>query len=185
MPKTHTTNTCELLKQKAKTRRFSGMWIVDNSIKVLDNLRKFNEKKIAKNIRTYDFSTLYTSIPHKDLKREIAWVVSQCFNKDARRFIRVNTRTGEAHWSKTRGNKDHVWNKDELIIVWLIDYIYVVCGDSLFKQVIGIPMGTDCAPFLANLFLFAFESKWMSKKHEENDFETLRSFDHCFRYILY
>ena len=33
--------------------------------------------------------------------------------------------------------------------------IYDVCGDSLFKQKIGIPMGTDCAPFLANLFLFA------------------------------
>jgi len=65
----------------------------------------------------------------------------------------------------------------------LIDNIYVVCGDSVFKQAIGIPMGTDCAPFLANLFLFAFEYKWLSKKFREKDFDTLNKFKHCFRYI--
>ena len=68
------------------------MWIVDNSAKVLDNLRKFNDKNLAKNIRTYDFSTLYTSIPHKDLKAQIAWVVSESFNKDARRFVHIDVR---------------------------------------------------------------------------------------------
>ena len=57
-------------------------------------------------------------------------------------------------------------NKDELInhVNWLIANIYVVCGDSMFKQVIGIPMGTDCAPFLANLFLFSYEYEWLTKK---------------------
>ena len=38
------------------------------------------QKGLAKNTRTYDFSTLYTSIPHKDLKMEIVWVISGCFN---------------------------------------------------------------------------------------------------------
>ena len=91
--------------------------------------------------------------------------------------------------TKTRGKEnDRVWNKDELIghvkyVIWLIDNIYVVCGDSLFKQVIGIPMGTDCAPFLANLFLFAFEYKWLLKKFRNKEFDTLNRFKHCFRYI--
>ena len=40
------------------------------------------------------------------------------------------------------------------MISWLIDNTYVKIGDKVFRQVIGIPMGTDCAPFLANLFLF-------------------------------
>jgi len=44
-------------------------------------------------------------------------------------------------------------------------------------------MGTDCAPFLANLFLFAFEYKWLLKNFEEKDFDTLNKFKHCFRYI--
>ena len=179
---THT-NYCKTI---AKNRGYNRMWIVDNSIKVLEELRKFNDDNLAKNIRTYDFSTLYTSIPHKDLKREIAWVISESFNNDTRRFIHIDVWNKRARWSKTRGKEeDLVWNKDELIshVKWLIDNIYVVCGDSLFKQDIGIPMGTDCAPFLANLFLYAFECKWLLKKFEDKDFDTLNKFKHCFRYI--
>ena len=53
----------------------------------------------------------------------------------------------------------------------------------MFKQVIGIPMGTDCAPFLANLFLFAYEYKWLTKKFEAKEFDVLEKFKICFRYI--
>jgi len=59
----------------------------------------------------------------------------------------------------------------------------VCCDDSLSKQGIAIPMGTDCAPFLANLFLYAFEFKWLLKKFRDRDFDTLSKFKHCFRYI--
>ena len=38
---------------------------------------------------------------------------------------------------------------------YLIDNIYVCVDGSVFKQCVGIPMGTDCAPVVANLFLFA------------------------------
>ena len=54
------------------------MWIVDNSMKVLENISKCNEKTI-KNIRTYDFSTLYHSIPHQKLKDRISLVIEECF----------------------------------------------------------------------------------------------------------
>ena len=83
------------------------------------------------------------------------------------------------------GKTDHCWNKDELIghVNWLISNIYVTCGDSMFKQVIGIPMGTDCAPFLANLFLFAYEYKWLTKKFKAKEFDDLKKFNICFRYI--
>ena len=33
------------------------------------------------------------------------------------------------------------------MITWLINNTYVVIGDIVFRQTIGIPMGTDCAPF--------------------------------------
>ena len=47
---------------------------------------------------------------------------------------------------------------------------------------IGIPMGTDCGPFLANLYLFALEFKWIEKKSKE-DLAAARKFRHSFRYI--
>jgi hypothetical protein len=36
---------------------------------------------------------------------------------------------------------------------FLVDNIYVVFGDQVFQQFVGIPMGTNCAPLLADLFL--------------------------------
>ena len=166
-----------------KTRGFNRMWIVDNSVHVLDQIEKCNKRTKVRNMRTYDFSTLYTSIPHKSLKTQIAWVINQCFNESSRKFIRVNKHS--ASWSKTRGKDDFVWNKDELInrIHWLINNIYVCCGDSVFRQTIGIPMGTDCAPFLANLYLYSYEYQWLLKRYEAKDFDVLNKFKYCFRYL--
>ena len=107
----------------AKTRRYNKMWIVDNAVEVLENLSICNQKSV-RNVRTFDFSTLYTSIPHKKLKERIAMVINQCFNTDARRFMRIGGTS--ASWSKTRGN--YSWDKDQLInhINYLIDNIYVI-----------------------------------------------------------
>ena len=79
------------------------MWIVDNSVEVIQKIVDFKKKGPAKNIRTYDFSTLYTSIPHNKLKKEIAWVISDCFNDKARKYIRIGR--DSARWSKTKGKK--------------------------------------------------------------------------------
>ena len=175
---THT-NYCKAI---AKNNSFNRMWIVDNSVEVIDKINEINSKEQVKNIRTYDFSTLYTSIPHKKLK-QLIWVISEAFNNESRKFIRIGK--DSACWSKSRGKTKNCWDKDELIkhVRWLIDNIYVVCGDSLFKQKIGIPMGTDCAPFLANLFLFAYECKWLLKQFESKNFDVLNKFNYCFRYI--
>jgi hypothetical protein len=33
----------------------------------------------------------------------------------------------------------------------------------MFQQVVGIPMGTNCAPLLADLFLYSYESRGGSR----------------------
>ena len=47
------------------------------------------------------------------------------------------------------------------MLQFLIDNIYIRVGKEIFRQQVGIPMGTDCAPFLANVFLFYFEYNYM------------------------
>ena len=44
-------------------------------------------------------------------------------------------------------------------------------------------MGTDCAPFLANLYVYSYEYQWLVKKYENKEFDILRKFNYCFRYI--
>jgi hypothetical protein len=46
---------------------------------------------------------------------------------------------------------------------FLVDNIYVVFGDQVFQQSVGIPMGTNCAPLLADLFLYSYEREFVQK----------------------
>ena len=43
-------------------------------------------------------------------------------------------------------------------------------GDKLFRQDIGIPMGSDPAPYFANLFLYHYESSWLKSTIKKNLF---------------
>ena len=38
-------------------------------------------------------------------------------------------------------------------LTFLIDNIYFRFGSKLYRQIVGIPMGTNCAPLVADLFL--------------------------------
>ena len=69
-----------------------------------------------------------------------------------------------------------------LIDNFLIDNIYVRFGSSVFRQVIGIPMGTKSAPLLADLFLHTFEYDFMVKTMK-HDITKAIQFSNTFRYI--
>jgi hypothetical protein len=41
--------------------------------------------------------------------------------------------------------------------------IYVVFGDLVFQQFVGIPMGSNYAPLFADLFLYSYEAEFVQK----------------------
>ena len=52
----------------------------------------------------------------------------------------------------------------------LIDNIFVLFGERVFHQTVGIPMGTHCASPLADLFLYSYEADFIQgllKKRKE------------------
>jgi hypothetical protein len=49
------------------------------------------------------------------------------------------------------------------ILEFLIYNIYVVVGGQIFRQFVGIPMGTKCAPLLAELFLYSYEAEFIQR----------------------
>lgn len=159
------------------------MWILHSSTSVHDMAADFNRKMKARNVRTYDFSTLYTSIPHKQLKAQLSWVIREAFKSSKKSTISVYST--HASWTDSPRKKTLSLDCKKMIRVmnWLIDNIYVTFGDKLFRQVIGIPMGTDCAPFLANLFLYSYEFKWIDKQRKEGNYKVLKAFRSCGRYI--
>ena len=40
---------------------------------------------------------------------------------------------------------------------YLLDIIFIRFGLKLYRQVVGIPMGTNCASLVAHLFLICYE----------------------------
>ena len=69
------------------------------------------------------------------------------------------------------------------LLNFLIDNIYISFGTQLFRQTIGIPMGTNCAPLLADLYLFAYEYEFMKSLVSTKKLHLARKFNFTFRYI--
>ena len=69
------------------------------------------------------------------------------------------------------------------ITKFLVDNIYVRFGRQLFRQTVGIPMGTNCAPLLADLFLCSYENEFIDKLIKEGKRMLARKFNLSFRYI--
>ena len=65
----------------------------------------------------------------------------------------------------------------------MINNIFVVFGDRVFQQSVGIPMGTNCAPLLADLFLYLYEADCIQKLLHEKEKSLAVAFNSTFRYI--
>ena len=56
-------------------------------------------------------------------------------------------------------------------------------GGRVFQQTVGIPMGTNCVPLLADLFLYSYEANFIQGHLKKNEKKLARSFNFTFRYI--
>ena len=82
-------------------------------------------------------------------------------------------------------NDHNIWFDKKRIksaVKYLLDNCFFKVGNSLFRQCIGIPMGSDPAPFFANLFLYFYESKWINKIKKQSLYRA-RRFTNTFRFI--
>ena len=56
-------------------------------------------------------------------------------------------------------NNHNLWSYQKVCdaLVYLVNNIFIRFGTKLYRQTIGIPMGTNCAPLVEDLFLFCYE----------------------------
>ena len=69
------------------------------------------------------------------------------------------------------------------MLEFLIDKIFVSFGGTLFQQVVGTPMGTNCALLLADLIFYPYESEFLQKLVKDKKMHEGRSFNFTYRYI--
>ena len=68
------------------------------------------------------------------------------------------------------------------MIEFLVDNMYVRFGGQLFRQMVVIPMGTNCSPLLADLFLYCYENEFLDKLIKEGKRKLARKFNLSYRY---
>ena len=53
----------------------------------------------------------------------------------------------------------------------------------VYQQIVGIPMGTNCAPLIADLFLYCYERDFMSDLQKSKRFDLIDMFKDTSRYL--
>ena len=173
-------------KYNSKYKCFNSFYIIEDRQNVVNFLNTANRNRKyggSKSIQTYDFSNLYTSIPHVKLKGGIKTFVLNAFGEKNKKFINVVNEN--AYFSDKKSNKASVtFTSLELIeaIEYIIDNSFVKFNEKIYRQIIGIPMGTNCAPHLANIFLYGYEKSFIDKLVLTNKVKEAALLKYLFRY---
>ena len=77
-----------------------NMWILKNSISLLSSLDRL-DVRTATSVQTFDFSTLYTSIPHDIMKPRISNLVHNAFRKKdgSVRYTRIKVTRAKGYFT--------------------------------------------------------------------------------------
>ena len=68
-------------------------------------------------------------------------------------------------------------------LIFLLDNIYIRFGTKLYRQIVSIPMGSNCAPLVADLFLFCYEREFMVSLTADKYAEIIEAFNSTSRYL--
>ena len=144
-------------------------WVIQDNENVINSIKELNKRNALRSMATFDFSTFYTKIPQEKLLEVMNELVDFCSQggtheqlslaKYGAKWVSKNNRSG------LRFTRSMV--KDAL------EYLM---GNCYFT------MGSDPAPFMANLFLYYYESKCV-KNLKKDSLQKARRFSHTFRFI--
>ena len=67
-------------------------------------------------------------------------------------------------------------------ISWII-FILDLGPSYTLRQIVRIPMGTNCAPLVADLFLYCYERDFMDSLNHDNQADVIEAFNSTSRYL--
>lgn len=133
-----------------------------------------------KQLYTGDFSTMYTAIPHQDCLNAVTRVVDEALvwhatqaNIDVSQVRMCWTKSGVV-WSRMsqRGQTKNPYSLSASDVIALTEFLisntFLVNNSVVRRQAVGLPMGTNCAPVLANLYLYDYENRFMERLSAEH-----------------
>ena len=101
-------------------------------------------------------------MPHNLIKEKLINLIQWTFKREGSPYIAYNER--QAFFTSGDTKRYKLWSCQNVCeaLIYLLDNIYIRFGTKLYRQIVGIPMGTNCAPLVADLFLFCYERDFMT-----------------------
>ena len=131
-------------------------WIITNIDDFYMHVKNNEGALEGKVPRTFDFTTMYTQLPHEKIFNNIEQAVDEAIS-----YLRI------------RSSSHPLITKKHLII----KYLRFVVSNTYFgnnsndirQQTIGIPMGTNSAPEIANLTLYVDEANYIDNLRSNSE----------------
>ena len=138
---------------------------------------------LASGLSTYDFSTLFTTLPHNLIKEKLTELIGKKNNREGSLYLACNDKN--ALFTSEQPKRYKLWSCQKLCdaLHYLLDNISIRFGSKLYRQFVGIPMGTNCAPLVADLFLFCYERDIMLSLSDNNQTYIIEAFNSTSRYL--
>ena len=154
-----------------------NMWILKNSTSLLLSYDQLDVRTVT-SVETY---------PHDLLKSRVNNLVHNAFRiKDENvRYTHIKVTRTKGYFTDINGGRNGMYTADNIckMIEFLIDNIFVQLGGCFFRQMIGIPMGTNYASLLSDFFLYSYENEFLENMIRPGYKRLARSFNLCYRYI--
>ena len=89
------------------------------------------------------------------------------------------------YFVKEHSDSKYKYTEEDIIkmLEFLVDNIFVVFAGKVFKQIIGIPMGTNCAPLLTDIFLYSYDAEFIQSLLSVGKKRLASQFNFTYRYI--
>ena len=170
--KNHVIKYCTTVYERNGKKLF---WSIKNSGEILNKLK--SRGFLASSLSTYDFSTHYTTLSHNLIKEKLTELIEQIFNREGSLYLACNDKN--AFFTSEQHKRYKLWSCQKMCdaLHYLLDNIFIRFGSKLYRQIAGIPMGTNCAPLVADLFLFCYERDFMLSLSDNNQADIIEAFN--------
>ena len=174
----HVIEYCEKVYERSGKNRF---WSIKNSCEALNKLKYRGFR--ASSLSTYDFSTLYTTLPHNLNEDTLVDLIERTFQTEGSLYIACNDKN--AFFTSDAVRNYNLWSCQKVCeaLTFLFDNIYIRYGSKLYRQIVGFPMGTNCAPLVADLLLFCYDRDYVLSLSEDNQTDVIVAFNSTSRYL--
>ena len=156
-------------------------WSIKNSGEILNKLK--SRGFLASGLSTYDFSTLYTTLSHNLIKDKLTELLNKHLTERAHFIWLVMIKM--PFFTSEQPKRYKLWSCQKMCdaLHYLLDNIFIRFGSKLYRQIVGVPMGTNCAPLVADLFLFCYERDFILSLSDNNQADIIEAFNSTSRYL--